>query len=198
MKALERPLKYAPILFVAAVAVLFAACEGPEGPLGPAGATGPQGSEGPQGPPGPQGERGSPGTDGTANLNAVLITLASSDFTDSGSVEGAEYSVPEVTAEIAQNGLVLAYTDLGDGSGTRWFALPLSLPLTDNIVIQSFAYRPGVFGVQFTRESGPAVASVFSGHVVKVVLISPLGKTGLDGIDVTDHDAVIAAAALVK
>ena len=165
------------IATVAALLLIFG-CEGAEGPLGP------------EGPAGTDGVNGTDGMDGAANLEVVLLTITTSDFTDSGFVEIASYSVPQLTSNIASDGLVLAYTNLGTTS--FWVALPLTLPVQGNTIVLFYAYRTGTIEIDITREAGPAVASVFSNHTIKVVMIEGISKRGL-GVDLADHDAVMNA-----
>ena len=133
-----------------AVALILAGCEGPVGPEG---------------------------ADGTANMQVITMTLSISQFQSSGMIETASRSMPELTAAIAQGGLVLAYSDLGSGQTDTWFALPLTIPFQDNLINVSYAYSPGQFAIQLVRETGVAVAPTVAGHTIKVVLISPsLGK----------------------
>ena len=98
---LHRILRTALAGLVVVSILLLGACQ--QGP----GGTGARGPAGPQGPPGPTGPAG-------PALTSVILTVSSSDFVAvSNTLAAATYSVPAISGEIARNGLVTAYTDLG-------------------------------------------------------------------------------------
>ncbi len=87
---------------LAAMAMIFMACEGKVGPAGPAGPQGPAGSPGPAGvgtagPPGPAGPQGDPGIPGLSRFD-ILFEL--SDLTvDYETTGGLKHAVVEFTAK---------------------------------------------------------------------------------------------------
>ena len=173
--------------------VLYIGCEGPTGPAGAPGSAGSTGAPGAIGETGPEGPAGQ---DGAVNSQVILFTINAGDFVElSELIEDAAFSFPEITASVLSNGLVLAYTDLGSGE-MFWFPLPLVLPIDENnLVTQSFAYSLSTLEILLTRSSvvSPPTASIFDGDVIRVVIVDGAGKTGLDGVSLDDHDAVMKA-----
>lgn len=143
--------------------LLFIACEGPEGPVGP------QGNQGAQGPP------------GAANVQAVTFTLSSSGFSGDRGVEEFQRSMSALTSDIIEDGVVLAYTDLGNNA--FWYALPLTIVANGTTVSQTYAFRDGSFSFLALSDPASFIASTFDGHHIRVVLIPPsqaASKTSLD------------------
>lgn len=136
------------------IAFIAVGCEGPTGPEGP---------EGPQGPP------------GAANVETETFTVQESDFSSEGdNIEAAEYPTNIITSEVADEGVVLAYTDVG-ASGGAWLALPWTLPADENLTVEiTYVFAEGAFGLMVMRPEGYGpVAEVLDGARVKVVAIPP-------------------------
>ena len=143
--------------------LLFTACEGPEG------AVGPQGPQGPQGPP------------GSVDVQAVTFTLTPSGFTGGAGAEQFNRNIPELTASVANNGIVMAYTDLGTGS--VWFALPFSRAPGSSLETLTYAFAPGQFAFIALSVPATTLANSYDGHRIRVVLIpssEAASKTDLD------------------
>lgn len=152
-------------LLLASLVLALGACA--EGPVGP------------EGPPGP-------------GVEVTFIDLDASDFSSSSgsSVEGADYSVSTLTSDVVDDGLVVAYTDLG---GDGWFALPITLPVDLFLTVEyGYAYGVGELTFLITRSSGNPVAESVDGHRLKVITAPP-GSGDLDGVDLHDHGAVVRA-----
>jgi len=190
------------LMILTVALLLVAGCEGPVGPQGEQGTTGTTGQQGDQGTTGTtgqqgdqgatgeQGEQGESGPEGSFSYETETITLRTADFSDSGIVETAAYVISAITADVAVNGLVLAYTDLGGGRGDAWFALPVVFPVASGTVSQSYAYTTGGVVIQLLRSGGLAVASVFDGHQIRVFIIPPSGTAKLRDVNLEDYHAV--------
>ncbi len=117
-----------PLKFLAALMpglVLSVACSSGQGTAGPQGERGPEGLQGPEGEPGeegPQGEQGAQGGQGpegppgTANvISSSWFSSADADEISGGYVDGSTvarfwtFSVPELTKEIVDGGLITVY-----------------------------------------------------------------------------------------
>jgi hypothetical protein len=85
---------------------LILSCKGPEGDPGPTGPAGPTGSTG------VQGEKGE-----TGNANVHAYTFRKQKLTQDISLE---LSVPAITTEILENGLILGYFRVN----AMWYTLP--------------------------------------------------------------------------
>lgn len=99
-------------LFVFFSLILFG-CE-KEGPMGPTGLAGKDGAD------------GKDGKDGNANVKSITKSIAPSDWMASGTAGEDLYfyyeiSIPEITNDIVQNGVVMIYYKETDGS---YHALP--------------------------------------------------------------------------
>ena len=138
------------------VLMVLSACKGEDGLIGPEG---------------PAGRDGTDGLDGAVNVSVIQVTLTARHFTDFGHVESAVFLRDEITQEIVNGGLVLAYTDLGTDDG--WIQLPFVVPGSGNAVSVQFAYRTGEFEMLLVRERGEPVAEIFAGFTVKIILIPP-------------------------
>lgn len=160
------------ILALAAILIIVSACEGPEGAVGPQGEQGVAGLEGPA---------------GSANVQAVTFTLRSSQFIHRESTSTFSRATPEITRDVLQNGVVLAYTDLGtDKDG--WWALPQVYPVSNITLVMNFAYVEEVFAIQITSNSTENFSSVFDGFTIKCVIIPTVAaKTR---VDYSDYEAV--------
>ncbi|WP_298532990.1 hypothetical protein [uncultured Algibacter sp.] len=112
MKTVLSKMKY---ILLALVVVLAFSCSAEDG------APGEQGPQGVQGPQGPQGEQGEQGPAGESGEGSGAVTVLLENQTLSPGVN--EFSVPELTQDIFDNGLVYAYVT---ADPTVWFALPFS------------------------------------------------------------------------
>lgn len=99
---------------LALLVVLAFSCSAEDGATGPAG---PQGEQGAQGPQGEQGEQGLPGEG--SDTGVVSVTLEDQAL----SLGENEFSVPQLTQDIFDNGLVYVYIT---GDPTIWLSLPVS------------------------------------------------------------------------
>lgn len=93
---------------------------GPQGEQGEIGLQGEEGPQGPQGEAGPQGEQGEPGEDGQdGNMNVIASDWLNIEsvpdifnYSDSYPMLTLDIDVPELTSEIAEQGLVLIYAKI--------------------------------------------------------------------------------------
>jgi len=120
-----------------ALMVFSMSCEGPQGPIGPVG------------PPGVPGPPGPPGSGGAAEVFSINYSIIADDWIDEGQPGDAEFfrfidlSVPEITDDIVNSGLVLAYYRV-DGQ-SPWNFLPYTVINHDPEFVQvfDFTYDPG-------------------------------------------------------
>ncbi|MBX2802518.1 MAG: hypothetical protein KTR31_32860 [Myxococcales bacterium] len=144
-------MKIAHHLFVCAAAVGLVGCaalEGPAGPAGVDGADGVPGDPGPQGPAGPAGPAGADGEDGADGDAEILY----SDWFTAKEWGGADVfgiytftydeSVPEIDADILDEGLVLVYGRLSFYAKTFWDPDSIAqLPISVTYSAQGFWYE---------------------------------------------------------
>lgn len=94
----------------------------------------------------------------------------------------------EITQDVLDNGIVLAFTDLGSGGG-GWWSLPLVLPASENLtMVVQYAYLVGGVVIQLTNSIDASVAFAVDGFGVKVIVL-PAGANKV-GIDLTNYEAV--------
>lgn len=157
--------RLSPIIFL----LLFLGCEGP---VGPQGDTGPIGPQGPAGEEGPRGEEGPPGEMGRVDVDIVTFALTASDFVLEEGIETYSRSVPQITAEIIQGGIVLAYMDFGT-NGEGWWSLPLGISVNGGSGDIITFYAEGRFGIQAMTASGELLSSALDGYLIRLVIIPP-------------------------
>jgi hypothetical protein len=175
---------------------LFTGCsmfEGPEGPQGPQGEQGVPGEEGPQGEIGPQGEKGDPGN---ANVLIKTITITNQDYIDDYlsakhsnntlfffPAKIANIEDPDISEDIVNNGLVLAYILVPIGLGfnpTQWTSLPYTYRHINQIYTGNYssAYSLNTFSLAFyfTRNTEGSMPDIRDWTVpdnsIKYVIIS--------------------------
>lgn len=143
------------LLCLVIAAFVFTACS-KEGPAGPQGQQGTAGTPGTPGTPGAAGVQGPPGAQGPeGNANVIVKTFSSTAYTwNRETVLGINYRVilvpvPEITADITANGMVLLYvTTTADG----WTPLPLILGVDPKLLFVSFGSVTGTLRIR-TRYS---------------------------------------------
>ncbi|MEM6768247.1 MAG: hypothetical protein AAF824_22550 [Bacteroidota bacterium] len=173
----QRPVLFS--LFLAAV-VFMSSCVGPEGP------------------PGPPGFDGLDGRNGQDGLSAYSVTysMTANDWQANGAPGDEGYflfldiDVPEITFNIVESGLVLAY--YREQEDDPWIALPYTFishdPSTNYIETLDFIYAQQYFSLK--SQATDREATPFEGFVRIVVADAiPLGKTE---IDLRDYDQVAA------
>jgi len=138
------------------LAIALAACQGP---VGPAGAPGTDGID---------------GRDGAANVQTITFTVPGTGFLQTVGLETLEYAVPQITRTIAQDGMVIAYSNLGSPNPDDWYALPLVMPMNGNAINLTYAYSTGAVYLHVMAESGSGWSKMFAGHTIKLVLIPPV------------------------
>lgn len=121
--------------------------------------------EGPQGPP------------GVADIQTEEIAINGSDFSGSGNIERASYSVDVLTEEIVSDGVVFVYTDYG--TGDRWSPLPFVIPASTNVASLTFEYQAGNLTLVMWHEQSGSYASIFDNTQVKVVAVPPAAMEDL-------------------
>lgn len=113
--------------------------------------------------------------------------MRGSQFSHSESTSTLTRGVPEITSDVMENGVVLAYTDLGTNED-GWWALPQVYPLSSNTVVMNFAYTEAVLAIQLVSNSTENFSSVFDGVAIKCVIIPTLA--GKAEVDFSDYEAV--------
>jgi hypothetical protein len=149
------------------VVVCFFGCgllEGPEGPPGDQGPQGVKGEQGEQGSPGEQGPQGPAGEDGNANVIVKTLSLTNANYnndfysvkTGATSSAGIQARVAyiedeDITTDIIENGLVLAYIRVPIGLSalnTQWTNLPFRHISSSGVFIVNYTY--GYFNNQIS------------------------------------------------
>lgn len=101
-------------LLLSLLVILAFSCSAEDGATGP---EGPQGVQGAQGPQGEKGDKGDPGDSGDSGVVSVVLEDQTLSLGEN------EFSVPQLTQDIFDNGLVYAYIT---GDPTIWLSLPVS------------------------------------------------------------------------
>lgn len=110
-------------------------------------------------------------------------------------METATYSVPAITQEVHDEGLVLAFIDI-TGTGDLWYAMPFTLNATGNVTTLGYLHRVGQLSVQISNEADIRIAFLFNNDLVKVITAPPgAAREALEGVDLTDYEAVTRALA---
>ncbi len=172
-------------LYPLMIAALFflASCEGDVGPVGPVGPPGPQGPSGPQGPA------------GESATFSIKFSVFSTDWSSVGEVGDDGHflflniEVPEITADIVENGIVLVYYRANDVD--PWFFLPFTE--VNNVAGEEFIevldYIYGLGFVELRSIANDRGSTAFEGTFrIIVAQATPLEKKG---IDYSDYDAVM-------
>lgn len=125
---------------------------------------GEQGPQGEQGIAGIDGTDGTDGTDGNANVTSVLFV--NQTINDGSNI----FTIPELTQDIYDNGIVYAYASVG--SNTYWEVLPLSSGGNTILEIDRIEVGQATLKATFTQ----------SNLRIRFVLVAgtPAGKTSED------------------
>ncbi|MBQ4820170.1 hypothetical protein [Aquimarina sp. MMG016] len=169
MKTTVKFLTYLMMIFT--LVITSTSCDGEDG------ANGIDGVEGPQGP---------AGQDGNANVIASPW-FQSSSWVNSGSPSAYfDRSAPEVTQEIIDNGVVIAYTKLaGDSNYTR----PLPATTLDRFFWNFFITEPeNIRFTAFTLDGSNISPS--SNNQFRYVIIPSSELLNRSSIDLNDYNAV--------
>ena len=161
------------VLFSLLLVVSIPGCKkdpipGPEGPVGPAGPDGPQGPIG--------------------NANVDTYTYILSNWTEFGTAgtPGQGYfataSVPEITSNIMNTGVVLAYIDNGAGA---WFALPYTYIYATWTRQWLYAYKLG--SIEFQKQDDDGFTLDPGTQTFKVVIMDGSAKKDNPDIDYTNY-----------
>jgi hypothetical protein len=195
------------IIIILCSLLVIASCEGPAGPEGPQGPAGLQGEPGVQG---ETGEQGPPGEDGNANVIVKTITLTNENYvngfysvktgaTSSMGVQArlAHIDEPDITTDIENNGLVLAYIKVPIGLSalnTQWHPLPFRPTSFNGVYFMNYTYAYYedriTFYLYFTQNRDGTVPSINNFNVpsqdYKYVIISGsvAGKMNNQNIDI--------------
>lgn len=151
-------MKYFTLIFSLLLLVSFSACEGPVGPAGPK---------------------------GNANVISINYLVLESDWTevgkpgDEGFFLAVDLDVPEITQDIVDNGLVLAYYRANDND--PWTALPFTRISHNPEFIEKFDF---IYDFEFVGLQSMASdrGGTPYGGTVRVIIASaiPVGKTSID------------------
>ena len=154
--------------------------------------------DGPQGPPGPPGIDGRDGVDGNANVSSIKYSILADDWVEVGTPGENNFyllldlTVPEITEDINESGLVLAYFRANDQD--PWTALPFTFISHDPEYTETFDFTYEIGFVTLFSKATDRGAQAFEGTVRLIVAEGiPIGKTE---IDYTNFEEVAAAFGL--
>jgi len=172
------------LLFFLWIMGSFTACK--KGDVGP---QGPQGIQGEQGEKGAKGDKGS-----TGNANVITRTFAASKITWSSTVTFstnyvvATLSVPEITADIVNNGAVMVYG--GFFWESPWSALPLSFFELGKTNHYTYGIKTGTVTLRVHNSSNTAPSA--PGIPFRVVVIAGKAATAAKNnqIDLNNYQTV--------
>ena len=146
---------------------------------------------GPIGPEGPQGEPGN------ANVETVYFSFSYGSQNVNGEYSEVGIDMPEITADIVDGGIVLAYHEKEPG---LFQALPYTESYTSGYHYGfnfAYQYNEAVFIFESDDENWtPPVAEVFSGKLV--IISGPYGFSKLAGVNLKNYDDVKAALELTE
>lgn len=174
------------VAFVSILLLLLVACEGPVGPegprgpvgpegeQGPIGPVGPQGEEGPQGEQGPQGPEGEQGPPGTADIVTLIGSYTANDIIVEGNLAGVNFSIPAITQEVYEGGVILCYYAVGE----QWLALPWTLTGASETILMTYAFGLGTFTLLFTTSAEAIAVETLPTGKIRVVIIPPSNGIG--------------------
>lgn len=184
-------------LFVLAVV----GCNPEDGDTGPVGPVGSPGATGPKGDTGPPGQDGQDGQDGNANVQAYIFNVAQGDFAVTASQSGTNFrlrhrdtlAVPEITADVMQDGTIQAFfnSDVFSDTSISWTPMPYS----DGGVTNNYNYVQGSVNVEVTyvlppgQGGGPQVFPI-GDYTYKIVVIPPASL--IQGMNYEDHEMLQA------
>ena len=183
-------------LIVVVIAMAFAtlsscAKEGAQGPTGVQGSAGIQGVKGNTGPTGNTGATGQSG----ATLIVKQFTLYPSDFSEYGTPGELQHrysatrSIPEITNNIYNSGLVVIYYQ---GSGTTpppWYSLPQTLYTGSYSYTLTYSHFVGGISIQRYDSDLQSIPPDFN-LTLKVVIVPQMpGKKEWD-VDFSNYEAV--------
>ncbi|RMG54629.1 MAG: hypothetical protein D6722_28785 [Bacteroidetes bacterium] len=167
---------------LALFASFFASCVGPRGP---------------EGIPGRDGRDGQDGRDGNYNVLSIRYEVYASDWLASGT-EGVpgyylelEFDVPEITNDVAEDGVVLVYYRAQ--AGDPWILLPYTFISSDEppfTEVLDFIYGPGF--VNFKSQADDYGATPYEGTFRVIVADAiPIGKTAINYHDFEEVSAFL-------
>lgn len=147
-----------------------------------------------------EGVPGPPGRDGNANVFSINYAVDESDWVDVG-VEGeagffkaVDLGVPEITDDINETGLVLAYYRAN--STEPWIALPFTRISHDPEYVESFDFIYDIGFVGLQSKATDLSANSYAGTVRIIIAEAiPLGKVA---IDLTSYEQVAQALNLTE
>ena len=122
--------------------LVLAACEGPVGPEGP------------------------PGPPGAVGVTSATFTVTAPNATSTETVVAVSRTMPAITADVLDRGLVLAYLNLAGA----WVPLPFTIP-SSNVVTVTPAYTPGQVGFLFQSTNRGTAFSGLGAFQFRVVAV---------------------------
>jgi hypothetical protein len=169
------------------LAVLFSvtACKkGDTGDTGPAGSTGSTGATGVQGPQGDQ---------GNANVNTLIFSTTSSDWTWSSSFGNHYYSTDKaatnITQAIVDSGAVWVYAQFC--TTCNWTALSYTDDVTVYPAYLFWSYNYGLNDIRFVEEPSNGTQPANPGVIkFKVVTATAAANRAHPGLNWNDYEAV--------
>lgn len=150
---------------------------------------GEQGDPGPAGVAGTNGVDGTNGADGNANIKNYATTINSTDWVGSNLTRKATISVPNITQEILNTGLIMVYTQ--DAFSSQWYATPFSVAINANTT-WSYHYVADVGQIVYHSTSNDG--NPFTGNLnIRIVTASADGLVRNPDLDWSEYNEVIRA-----
>ncbi len=117
--------------------------------------------------PGPSGPPGPPGAPGNANvISTEAITLNTWTYSNQYNWYSANVSMPEITNDVLNSGLVMVYQRISSNPNPVWIPLPDTY---GNITTNYDFYRNGLTVYSFNVDNTTPIAP--TGMVIRVVVI---------------------------
>lgn len=110
------------------------------------------------------------------SLVRKVIVVESGTFSAGRHELEADYVMPEITAEVAEQGTVEAFIDLGPDEG-EWTALPYAYQYPEKwAALVTYRYQEGAFTLLIVSPNPDlrrAIAERIDGYRVKVIITTP-------------------------
>lgn len=148
-----------------------------------------------EGPAGPAGPAGTNGKDGNANVKSQSYFITGSEWTYASAGASLTKLMPQITADIIANGVVMVYTK-PSSSGT-WDAMPTAYTDASGVVLSlGYSIETGKLNLYFTWNTAAQLTAADVGNNdFRVVVISGSALARHPEVNVRDYKQVEAILA---